>query len=137
MTEKSQEKLEKLYKDLCAEVQSEIQKASQLLGFLGILIFVALWKLSDVDMFVKIFIFIVITISVVLLLFTILGKGILGLPKSLKKIERQSIKKDMQYLKNNYNISYKIWKEKHTLNVVSFILLIIIFISVVFAVFFL
>lgn len=42
MTEKSQEKLEKLYKDLCAEVQSEIQKASQLLGFLGILIFVAL-----------------------------------------------------------------------------------------------
>ncbi|MBS9775292.1 hypothetical protein KGV52_01105 [Candidatus Gracilibacteria bacterium] len=137
MTEKSQEKLEKLYKDLCAEVQSEIQKASQLLGFLGILIFVALGKLSDVDMFVKIFIFIVITISVVLLLFTILGKGILGLPKSLKKIERQSIKKDMQYLKNNYNISYKIWKEKHTLNVVSFILLIIIFISVVFAVFFL
>lgn len=63
---------EKYYKALCDEVQTEISKASQLLGFLGILIFVALGKLSDLFFEMKVGIFIIMTASVILLLYTIL-----------------------------------------------------------------
>lgn len=66
------QKQEKYYKSLCDEVQVEISKASQLLGFLGILIFVALGKLADIFFEMKISIFIIMTFSVTVLLYTIL-----------------------------------------------------------------
>lgn len=125
---------EKYYKALCDEVQTEISKASQLLGFLGILIFVALGKLSDLFFEMKVGIFIIMTTSVILLLYTILWKWYLGLPKSLKKLE---VSKEEKSFKQRYERAYVIWKEKHTLNFISFLLLVVIFVLVVFSIFFL
>jgi len=127
------EYIKKYYNELSIEIKSETNKASQILWFLGILIFIWLSKLSNYDNIYKISIFIFLTLDTSLLLYTILGKWKLWHPKLSRIINDTTIEE----YKQNYKIAYKIRKEKHTLNNISTILTILLFSFTIYIMFFL
>jgi hypothetical protein len=114
------QRVEKLYDELWGEIQSEISKATQMLWFLAILVFVALGKLVDFDSVYKIVMTILLSLTVLCLFYTILWKWKVWHPSIENLEEELSIKE----LKINYWVAYQIWKEKHTLNTINLFLVI-------------
>lgn len=126
------ERIRTLYQELGGEIKSEISKASQMLWFLGILVFVALGRLIEYDVVWKVVMTILLVITVGSLFFTILWKWYLGHP-SLDSLWKEQTIADLE---NNYRHGYRIWRQKHRLNFLNLFLVVITLLYVLVLLFF-
>ena len=100
------------YQDLWAEIKSEVTKASQIMWFVGIILFIALGKIAAYGIGYKMVMAVLLVIALGILLRTILGAGYLW-----HTTEAEFVQDDyLHILQTRYDEAKAIWSRKHRLN---------------------